>query len=313
MPRLFQGQLLKLALRAGLAAATTPTITTTTTPPPALTAPPVGIEALTDALERARRTAHDFRQRYEDAVRQVLVRVAREAPAAFLEHVNDHLTAAGDEEAPAHPGWPPPSVDELVPAEILREQLQAATDPIRKRAAPAWIAVFQRDIPGISFSLSSPFFGAVIEGSAQHIVGIAETTRTELRALLARAYEDGMSVTATSELIRSALTSTGTTRATAIARTELARIANGSAVAGVSVVSNATGERYLKRWLVAPGSEHPRHESYLGLSGQVRPLEKPFDVGGFAADYPGDANLPPGESISCRCTVVFEQARSGEK
>jgi hypothetical protein len=64
------------------------------------------------------------------------------------------------------------------------------------RALSAWVGAFGRDLPGIDFSLRSPFFGAVLDGSAQHVAGIADTTREELRALLARAFEDGLSIPA---------------------------------------------------------------------------------------------------------------------
>ena len=86
------------------------------------------------------------------------------------------------------------------------------------------------------------------------------------------------------------------------------RLQNGASVAGVRIVSNATGERFLKRWLVGPGGEHPRHELVPNLDGQTVGLEESFDVDGYPAEYPGDPNLPPDESISCRCTVVFQEA-----
>jgi hypothetical protein len=41
-------------------------------------------------------------------------------------------------------------------------------------------------------------------------------------------------------------------------------------------------------------------------------LHESFDVGGNPADYPGDGNLPAGESISCRCTLVFMEGDERE-
>ena len=159
--------------------------------------------------------------------------------------------------------------------------------------------------------MASPFFGSMIEGAAAHIADITETTRRDLMALLATAFKQGLSATTTSELIRSAMSADASTRANTIARTELQRIANGSAVAGVRIVSNATGERYLKRWLTAPGAEHPRHDLVSNLDGQTVGLDEAFDVNGYPADHPGDANLPPEESIACRCAITFEPSRVG--
>jgi hypothetical protein len=59
--------------------------------------------------------------------------------------------------------------------------------------------------------------------------------------------------------------------------TELGRIQNGSADGGVRIVSNATGERFLKRWRVGPGAEHPRHELVPNLGGQTVGLDQAFD------------------------------------
>lgn len=35
------------------------------------------------------------------------------------------------------------------------------------------------------------------------------------------------------------------------------------------------------------------------------PINAPFEVGGFLADYPGDPSLPPDLRINCRCVVVL--------
>jgi hypothetical protein len=319
--RSFEAELLQLALDALLAAGETPTLAelglegapkrseaSQQVGPVNPEAPPVGIEGLADALERARRAADDHRRPFEDAVRGVLARAGREAAAGFLAHVTDHLAAAGDETPP--PDWSPPSIDEVIAADRLQGWLRDATGPIRKKAVEAWVNAFGRDVVGISFSLSSPWFGAVIEGSAAHIAGITETTRREVIALLARAYQDGLGIPAASELIRSAVTGSAGARADMIARTEFQRIANGSAMAGVNIVSNATGERFVKRWLCAPGAEHPRHENYDGLDGQTVPLDATFQVGDADLAYPGDPDGDPGETIGCRCTVTFEEATS---
>jgi hypothetical protein len=320
--RSFETELLQLALDALLAAGETPTLAelglsgpqkrshvSRQVGPVNPEAAPVGSEAIADAANRARRAADDYRHPYEDAVRSALARAGREAAAGFLAHVTDPLTAAGgDEEPPANSRWTAPSIDEVLPAEALRESLHGATDPIRRKAVEAWLGAFGRDILGIHFKLSSPFFGAVLEGSAQHITGIAEETRREVIGLLARATQDGLSIPTTAELIRSAMTSSAGTRATTIARTELARISNGAAVAGVQIVSGATGQRFIKRWLTAPGAEHPRHENYDGLDGQTVALDATFQVGDADLSYPGDPNGDPGETIGCRCVVVFEEA-----
>jgi hypothetical protein len=281
------------------------------TPNPTPTsAPPVSAEEIALGLDRADRALGDYRLPYDQAVYDVLVRAAREAAAAFVAYATDHLTAAAAE-PPPHPGWAPPALDELLPEEAMQEWLRTATDPIRRRALRAWLGGFARDVEGIRFDLTSPWFGAVIGGAAQHVTDITDTTRIEVAKLISEAYKTGMGIPATADLIRSAMTTAAPARADAIARTELNRVANGAAVAGVNIVAAATGQRYTKVWLTAEGADYPRHATYAGLDGQTRELAQPFDVGGYPADYPGDANLPPEESVRCRCTVVFREVTGG--
>jgi len=61
----------------------------------------------------------------------------------------------------------------------------------------------------------------------------------------------------------------------------------------------------LKVWL-ATGDDRTR-DTHLATHGQVRPVDKAFNVGGEGgppADYPGDPQLPIGERANCRCRSV---------
>jgi hypothetical protein len=51
-----------------------------------------------------------------------------------------------------------------------------------------------------------------------------------------------------------------------------------------------------------PTPDAASRRAALPLDGQTRELAGPFDVGGYATDYPGDANVPPAESARCGCT-----------
>jgi 2'-5' RNA ligase len=81
--------------------------------------------------------------------------------------------------------------------------------------------------------------------------------------------------------------------------TELVGAVNGSSAAAVQVVEQATGVRYTKRWMTAPGAKHPRHYLYDGLNGQQRKMTDAFDVGGSSLQYPGDPNGPAREVCNC--------------
>lgn len=59
----------------------------------------------------------------------------------------------------------------------------------------------------------------------------------------------------------------------------------------------------------SPGAAYPRHELHIAeLEAQVVPLDGLFDVSGYPAKFPGDPELPPSESIMCRCTLIYQPA-----
>ena len=57
-----------------------------------------------------------------------------------------------------------------------------------------------------------------------------------------------------------------------------------------------------KEWL-ATGDKRTR-DDHANASGQVRPINEPFDVAGIPMQYPGDKSAPPEQICNCRCTVL---------
>ncbi|MHB8958478.1 MAG: phage minor head protein [Candidatus Limnocylindrales bacterium] len=94
-------------------------------------------------------------------------------------------------------------------------------------------------------------------------------------------------------------------RGEAIVRTEYGRIAQTANYAALSELArDNAGLR--KEWsAVVDGRTRPSHAR---ASGQVRDVEKPFDVGGWPALYPHDPRLPASESVGCRCISVATSA-----
>jgi hypothetical protein len=85
-----------------------------------------------------------------------------------------------------------------------------------------------------------------------------------------------------------------------IARTETIRATNFSSwhtFRESGVVGN-------KEWLAT--SDARTRKSHALASGQVMPLNSPFQVGGELLQYPGDPSLgaTPGNFVNCRCTVL---------
>jgi hypothetical protein len=60
-----------------------------------------------------------------------------------------------------------------------------------------------------------------------------------------------------------------------------------------------------KVWLTGGAPQTIRHQGYPGLEGQERSIDEPFDVGGYAAQFPGDPGLPPEECVNCHCATIY--------
>jgi len=73
--------------------------------------------------------------------------------------------------------------------------------------------------------------------------------------------------------------------------------------------SNQGSQELFKEWNVsqhewlATKDDRVRPD-HAEADGQVVGIDEPFKVGGYDAMFPGDPNLPPEESINCRCTVL---------
>lgn len=93
-------------------------------------------------------------------------------------------------------------------------------------------------------------------------------------------------------------------RAQTIARTETLSAYNGGTQAAFEVWAEVFGDPLEKVWLA---SMDPRtRDSHFAADGQRVPSDQPFLLSGiFTAMYPGDPELPPGERINCRCSVLY--------
>jgi hypothetical protein len=92
-------------------------------------------------------------------------------------------------------------------------------------------------------------------------------------------------------------------KARRIARTETMGALNGGTFQGAVAYSQAAGETMHKQWWATSDSRvRPDH---WAAHGQTRPLDQPFDVGGWPMQHPGEAGAPAGEVVNCRCTLLI--------
>lgn len=214
------------------------------------------------------------------------------------------MTAAGP------PAWSKPAGDEIVNVDQLVSTLRTKTDPVRQEVVATTMKT-TLDGAGVAYDVTNPFTAKVLAQSGSQITNIAKSTQLNVMRIVDRSYNEGLSIPDTAKAIRAGMADAAGSRATLIARTELAGAVNGGSLAATQIVSEAAGIGYTKVWLTAEGASFPRHEEYDGLDGQATTLEGYFDVGGYSLQFPGDPDGPPEEVCNCRCTLVYEEAGGG--
>jgi 2'-5' RNA ligase len=207
------------------------------------------------------------------------------------------LTAAG-------PDWSPPFADELINVDSLVQQILDKTEPVRKALIEQTMTPALEQA-GVSFDVSNPLTAKLFADTGSQVTNIAMTTRANLMDIIGKSYQNGLTIPATRDLIRQGMRAASKTRATMIARTEMARAVNGGSLTATQLVEQETGQAYNKVWHTAPGARYPRHELYDGLDGQTVGTDETFTVGDDQLQYPGDPNGEPGETINCRCAISY--------
>ncbi len=138
------------------------------------------------------------------------------------------------------------------------------------------------------------------ENSAVWVTEIDETTRKRMAKSIANSYNDGLSTEETGTALRNMILAMGVYRSNLISRTETHRIAS-FANEQVAINMNIRGTE--KEWVAILDERTRIAHSYA--AGQKVPLEQSFIVGGEKLKYPGDPAGSAGNTINCRCAVIY--------
>jgi hypothetical protein len=87
-----------------------------------------------------------------------------------------------------------------------------------------------------------------------------------------------------------------------IAQTETIRASNYGTRMGV----DSLGIEYVQSWLCTQDGRERETHAQAAIDNDRIPSSQRFVVGGYECEYPGDPNLPPEESINCRCSWTAE-------
>lgn len=151
---------------------------------------------------------------------------------------------------------------------------------------------------GLSFHLQAPRVKYWLEHDAATMVrAINTTTRDALRATLAEGVNLGEGIPKLAKRISEVFAEAKGTRARTIARTETMRA--GSFARAEALTQGGIPK---KEWIATRDSRV--RDTHAAADGQIVETAEKFMVGGYPADYPCDANLPPEESINCRCAMA---------
>jgi hypothetical protein len=153
----------------------------------------------------------------------------------------------------------------------------------------------------------SPQIVAAINRRVTKLAGsVTETTKQQIRAVIAQARTDGVGVSELATRIRAQVfaDTITTARATTIARTETVGALN----EGAMLKARQGGVFRSKQWVSQrDGRVRPSHRS-AESAGWI-PIEQPYSNG---LDYPHAPGAPADEVINCRCSQRFSDLTADE-
>lgn len=254
-----------------------------------------------DAQKVADRSEDELARAYEKVLRSA----GRTAASRFKRFAP--LTAATFD--PGQPNWAPPNIDELIELGEIGVQTARATGSIHLKTLAAVLDAYGRVLRSVTapvvgqpaFDVTNPLSLTLLDRIGGRSGDVAASIRDELQRIIGDAYEQGYSVLRTSEQIVELADQFSVAQSRMLARTDLNGIANGGSVIAARMVGVG-----FKQWLTAEDDQvRPTHQD---ADGQTVPIDDSFDIGGEAAEYPGDPGLSDDEACNCRCTVVYKDS-----
>ncbi len=132
----------------------------------------------------------------------------------------------------------------------------------------------------------------------KRITSVAETTREQIVAQVAKGQDEGLGVAAIAKRISDRVPSISRTRGALIGRTETHSAAN----YGANEAAKETGLNLRKEWVSA--EDERTRPAHAAADGQIVGMKETFDVGGEGLMYPGDPAGSAANTINCRCSVA---------
>lgn len=204
------------------------------------------------------------------------------------------LTWTGDDLAVIARVFNQYTTDTLVPelAKHYDQAVQSQADRVTQAALSVTAAIVLPTPPDV---LAEQYLST----ATNRLKGISDEVWQQTRTELTAGMQAGESIPQLRKRIMSAA-DVSKARATVIARTEVIGAQNRGSLGQMM----ATGYGGTKDWLATV--DHQTRQSHANANGQTVKLAEKFSVGGTSMDGPHDPAAPPGETISCRCTLTYE-------
>lgn len=177
----------------------------------------------------------------------------------------------------------------------LQKQWDISAEQQRQRILDA--ALTAAGLPPLAKNLSETYMAT----ASNRLVGVSDEIWEHARGQLVEGLQSGESIPQLRKRVQAA-TGLSRPRAEQIARTEVIGAQNRGSLEQMK----AAGYPATKQWLAI--IDHRTRQSHAAANHQEVQLEEKFSVGGVAMDGPHDPFAPPGETISCRCTLTYEIA-----
>lgn len=186
------------------------------------------------------------------------------------------------------------ALDTLVPelAKHYEQGIQDQADRVTQAALSVTAAIV---LPSPPATLAEQY----LITATNRLKGISDEVWQHTRTELVAGMQAGESVPQLRKRVMAAA-DVSKARANVIARTEVIGAQNRGSLGQMM----STGYGGTKDWLAT--RDHRTRQSHADANGQTVRLDEKFSVGGASMDGPHDPSAPPGETISCRCTLTYE-------
>lgn len=238
-------------------------------------------------------------------------RFRRRIASVLVAHSSEFLTGYRDL------GYVPPTTDNQARdiQDVYREIARVSARTFGRRIvtqgkAAGFILEAKQLIDFAEFFRALANTWIFLEPIRRRIQSVTETTRAQIVAIVARGQSEGLGVEAIAREIADKVPEISRWRGALIARTET----HGAANFAMHETAKTTGLNLEKEWVSV---EDMRTRSiarddafdHVSMNGQRVGMDEPFMMPWIAGEpipimYPGQAGLPGGATINCRCAVV---------